>query len=87
MRKNYKGLPKKSNEAGPYKPLNVKLFDIYWFVFLFKMKMLHLLKCCTDYHETSNLQIFWIEFLRNPFADQKKQKFLQNQRNKKICRN
>ena len=61
MTENYKGLPQKSDEAGTYKPLNVKLFDIYWFVFLFKMKMLHLFKCCTDYHETSNLQIFWIE--------------------------
>ena len=35
MRKNHKGLPKKSDEAGTYKPLNVKLFNIHWFVFLF----------------------------------------------------
>ena len=87
MRKNHKGLPKKSDEAGTYKLVNVKLFNIHWFVFLFKMKMLHVLKCCTDHDETSNLQFFWIEFLRNPFADQKNQKLLQNQRNKKICRN
>lgn len=55
MRKNYKGLPKKSDEAGTYKPVNVKLFNIHWSVFLFKMKMLHLLKCCTDYHKTFTL--------------------------------
>lgn len=35
MRKNYKGLPQKSDEAGTYKLVNVKLFNIHSFVFLF----------------------------------------------------
>ena len=29
MRKNYKELPNKSDEAGPYKPVNGKLFNIH----------------------------------------------------------
>lgn len=38
MRKNHKGLPKKSDEAGTYKPLNVKLFNINFTGLYFYLK-------------------------------------------------